>query len=229
MKKYFINALIILGFLFSIFLSDYLILGIGKINKVNHEENVSFVNTLKDENKLLKKEVDRLRLLNDLDKYTDYNILKSEILLRDVYNFHETITIKYGQDKSLKKGMAIVSENGLVGVISKVNKKTSIVKLLTATDSNISIQIAENYGALNAYDKNSQRLIANNFNNYEVIMKDEEVYSSGLGLIPEGIYIGKVEYVKNTKEDIDQEVKIKSDVDFANLKYIGIIKGIKEV
>ena len=227
MKKYFINALIILGFLFSIFLSDYLILGIGKINKVNHEENVSFVNTLKDENKLLKKEVDRLRLLNDLDKYTDYNILKSEILLRDVYNFHETITIKYGQDKSLKKGMAIVSENGLVGVISKVNKKTSIVKLLTATDSNISIQIAENYGALNAYDKNSQRLIANNFNNYEVIMKDEEVYSSGLGLIPEGIYIGKVEYVKNTKEDIDQEVKIKSDVDFANLKYIGIIKGIK--
>lgn len=229
MKKYLVNILIVAIFLICLFLSDYLFLIFGKTNYHNYETNKIEVSTLQSENKALQKELNQVRSLNGLDNYQAYDILKTEILLRDVYNFHETVTIKYGQDKSLKKGMAIVAENGLVGIIEKVNKKTSVVKLLTAHDSSISVQIGENYGALNSYDQKSQYLIANNFNNYELIMKEEEVYTSGLGLIPQGLYIGKVEHTKDTKENIAQEVFIKSNVDFGNLKYLAIIRGIKNI
>ncbi len=229
MKKYVVNIIIIIIFLGCIFLSDYLIITIGKTNWHNYETSALNLKMLKDENKVLKEELNGVLTLNGLDKYQDYDILKTEILLRDVYNFHETVTIKYGKDANLKKGMAVVSENGLVGIIEKVNKKVSIVKLLTAKDSNVSIQIGENYGALNSYDNALNMLIANNFNNYELIMKNEEVYTSGLGLIPKGIYIGKVNYTKNTKENIEQEVLIKSEVDFDNLKYLAIVKGIKSL
>ena len=229
MKKYLINISIIVLFILSLLLSEYIIMIIGKTNYYNYQDNKVELRSLKDENKLLKKELNSLKNINNLDNYIDYDYLKSEILLRDIYNFHESITIRYGKDKSLKKGMAVVSEKGLIGIIDKVNKKSSVVKLITAKDSNISIAIDENYGILKTLNKDKNYLVANNFNNFEVIMKNDEVYTSGLGLIPEGIYIGKVINTKDTNNNIEQEVYIKSENDINNLKYVAIIKGLKEV
>ena len=226
MKKYLINLLLIFVFILVIWGSNYGLLLIGQTNYYNHQNNNPVNLVLENENKALKEELTRVLTLNNLDNYNDYDYLKSQILLRDVYNFHETITIKYGKDQNLKKGMAVVNEKGLIGLISKVNQKTSVVKLLTAQDLSVSIKIGESFGALDEYSPSKNYLIAHNFNNYELIMKNEEVYTSGLGLIPEGIFIGQVENSKNTHE---QEVLIKSNVDFANLKYIAIIKGIKEL
>lgn len=226
MKKNLINILIIFIFIFSLIFIDYILLIIGFPNYYNYQKSNVENNVLVLENKQLKEELNSTLSLNGLDKYQEYDFLKSNVLLRDVYNFHESITIRYGQDKNLKKGMAVVSDKGLIGTISKVNKKTSIVNLLTSKKSNISIKIDESYGALNDYNQNKDYLIASNFNNYEVIMKDDEVFTSGLGIIPPGLYIGKV---INTKEkNIEQQINIKSEVDFNNLKYIGIIRGLKD-
>ena len=57
-------------------------------------------------------------------------------------------------------------------------------------------------------------------------MKDDEVYTSGLGIIPPGLYVGKVINIK--EKNIEQQINIKSEVDFNNLKYIGIIRGLKD-
>ena len=226
MKKNLINILIIFIFIFSLIFIDYILLVIGFPNYYNYQKSNVENNALVLENKQLKEELNSTLSLNGLDKYQEYDFLKSNVLLRDVYNFHESITIRYGQDKNLKKGMAVVSDKGLIGTISKVNKKTSIVNLLTSKKSNISIKIDESYGALNDYNQNKDYLIASNFNNYEVIMKDDEVFTSGLGIIPPGLYIGKV---VNTKEkNIEQQINIKSEIDFNNLKYIGIIRGLKD-
>lgn len=229
MKKYILNGCLLILFILVIIFSDYFLLFLGKTNYYNYQNNPVDLNILKNENKTLKEELDRALSLNNLDNYNNYEYLKTQVLLRDVYNFHETITIKYGKDKNIKEGMAVVSPEGLVGIINKVNKKTAVVKLLTAKDSVISIKIGQCYGALDEYNQAKNQLLAHNFNNYELIMKDEEVYTSGLGLIPEGIYIGKVANAKNLPENIEQEIKIESPVDFANLKYLAIIKGIKEL
>ncbi len=226
MKKNLINILIIFIFIFSLIFIDYILLIIGFPNYYNYQKSNVENNALVLENKQLKEELNSTLSLNGLDKYQEYDFLKSNVLLRDVYNFHESITIRYGQDKNLKKGMAIVSDKGLIGTISKVNKKTSIVNLLTSKKSNISIKIDESYGALNDYNQNKDYLIASNFNNYEVIMKDDEVYTSGLGIIPPGLYVGKVINIK--EKNIEQQINIKSEVDFNNLKYIGIIRGLKD-
>lgn len=229
MKVKFFNILLISGFILTVILADYIFIGFGKINPNNYKNNSGELEILKNENEQLKNELNQIKSLNELEKYSSYNYLKSQILLRDVYNFHETITILYGQDKQIKKGMAVVGEKGLIGIVSKVNKKTSVVKLLTAKDTRISVKIDESFGALDDYDLKKDCLIASNFNNYELIMKDEDVYTSGLGLMPEGIYIGKVQSTKDVKANIAQKVYIKSENNFNKIKYIAIIKGMKEL
>ncbi len=227
MKKYLLNILIAFIFLICLIFMDYIFIIISKTNYYNYQNNNLDALILKQENQTLKNELNNVLSLNNLDKYQDYDYLKSKIVLRDVYHFHNSITILYGQDQNIKKGMAVVSENGLIGLISKVNQKTSTVKLITSNNLNISIKIGEEYGMLNKYDLAKNNLIAQNFNNYELIMKNEEVYTSGLGLIPPGLYIGKVNNTNN--KDIEQVVSIKSDVNFNDLKYVAIIRGLKDV
>ena len=123
MKRKLFNIGLMMVFIGIIFLANYIILVIGKLNYYNYQNSSMHVNNLTAENNQLKKELDEIRSVNNLDKYISYDYLKSELLLRDIYNFHETIVIKYGKDKNIKEGMAVVSENGLLGIISKVNKK----------------------------------------------------------------------------------------------------------
>ena len=229
MKRILFNVAVFSLFIFGIIFGDYLIYGIGKLNYYNYQDSIVELNALKSENKVLKKELDNIKKANNIDNYLEYDYLKSELLLRDIYNFHNTITIRYGYDKNIKKGMAVVSEHGLIGIIEKVGKHSSIVKLITSSANSISVAIDEDYGVLNDYDVNNNYLVASNFNNYEVIMKNDEVYTSGLGLIPEGLYIGKVVKTINTTNNIEQKVFIKSDNNFNNIKYVAIIRGIKEL
>lgn len=229
MKTKIINIIIIVLFITVLFNFDYILIFLGKINVSNYQENKTELKTLKNENKQLKNELNDVLILNKLDQYQEYDYLKSNVLLRDVYTFNSTLTIRYGKDQNIKRGMAVVNDKGLIGIISKVNKKSSVVSLLSSNNVNVSIDIDENYGALTKYDANKKMLIAHNFNNYEIIMKNDEVYTSGLGLIPKGLYIGKVNATKNINANIEQSVAIKSDVDFNNIKYVAIIKGIKEL
>ena len=131
---------------------DYLLIFLGKLNSKEIIVDSVKINTLTMENRQLKQELNDTLELNELDKYTDYDLVKSNILVRDPYNFTKQITIRYGKDKKLKEGMAVVSNNGVLGIISKVNKKSSIVKLLANNDINVSIKIDDNYGMLKKYD-----------------------------------------------------------------------------
>ena len=80
---------------------------------------------------------------------------------------------------------------------------------------------------LKKYDFSNNVIVGGNFNNYEIIMKNDEVYTSGLGLIPEGIYIGSVVSTKNN--NVEQSIMIKSNNNFNNIKYVGIIRGLKNL
>lgn len=227
MKIKIINLIIIVVFLVMLFNFDYLLIFLGKLNSNEIIVDSVKISTLTMENRQLKQELNDTLELNELDKYTDYDLVKSNILVRDPYNFTKQITIRYGKDKKLKEGMAVVSNNGLLGIISKVNKKSSIVKLLTNNDINVSIKIDDNYGMLKKYDFSNNVIVGGNFNNYEIIMKNDEVYTSGLGLIPEGIYIGSVVSTKNN--NVEQSIMIKSNNNFNNIKYVGIIRGLKNL
>ena len=117
---------------------------------------------------------------------------------------------------------------GYWGLLARLIK-SSVVNLITSSKTNISIQIDENYGILNSYNRSKDYLVATNFTNYELIMKNDEVYTSGLGLIPEGIYVGKVITAKDTNNDVEQNVLIKGADNYNNIKYVAIIRGIKQL
>jgi len=163
-------------------------------------------------------------LINSLDLsiIDKYQYQYSKIIYRDIYEFYNEITILKGKNSNIHKKSAVINENGLIGTITKVNKNSSVVSLITNKDSNISIKVNESYGILK-YSNNS--LIITSINNYENITVGSVIYTSGLGKLPEGIKIGKVESITTNNLGIEKQITVSPFADFDKINYVAILNG----
>lgn len=161
---------------------------------------------LKLKNKELEDEVRELRKFVNSD-LNEFSYVIGKVKYRDLYKFNEEIVIDV---RDVSKGDAVVNSEGLVGIV--VSDKGN-VKLLTST-YNVSVSIGECYG---------------NLSNGSVDMVDKEcnvsvgdkVYTSGLGNIVKGIYVGSVSKAGNDSLGLVLDINL---IDNSNLNYVGVIK-----
>ena len=155
----------------------------------------------------------------------NYNIdyLNSYIIYKDIYNYLKEVTILGGKDKNLKENYPVIFNNTLVGTIKKVNKTTSIVKLITNNESILSVKINNEIGILE-YDN---ALKITGISNYGNIAIGDEIYTSGFGNIPENIYIGKVKDIILDSKNIEKIIYLDYSIDLKGINYVTILKESK--
>jgi len=193
----------------------------------NNVYNLMFVrNDYKDaEIRLLEEKVRYLESeydeLNDFKEsmslYASYNYLVTRVIFRENYFYDAEIIIEKGSNDGIKSGMAVVNEDGLVGIVTDVLNETSKIKILYNID-NLSVDVNGVYGKL-VYENGN--LMIKDISRDVVINLNDEVYTAGLGNIKEKLYIGKVSNVKDGV--IEKEIIIESKVDFNNLNYLIVV------
>ena len=113
---------------------------------------------LKAENKSLKQELKNIKNFNK-DNYDKFNYVDCKIIERNIYDFYDYIIIDKGSENDIKKDSAVISEKGLIGIVEKVYKLNSKVKLITSEDINISIKINDTYGVIDNYNRNKDAVL----------------------------------------------------------------------
>ena len=183
-----------------------------KLNKLTTEKyNANF---LESENKRLKK------ILEDIT-YSS-NIVIAKVLIDKQSPFLKSIIINKGSKNDLKKGMAVLSDNYLIGKIVEVNYTTSRVLLLSDLNSRIPVSIEPGsiQSILSGDGKNSGTIQYTK--NNTKINSDSIIYTSGTGgLLKPGIPIGKI--YKNEKQNI-----LNFFIDFTQLRYVKVSSYIEE-
>ena len=199
-------SLFIVVFLFVLLREPFLCL-ITNINKFfivpSNDLEMSLV---KSKNIYLEKEYEKLLdFKNNIDITYDYIITN-------------TIVNSYGFDKILINGNdydindEVVNENGLVGLISKVNGKHSEVTPIY--DTKILVKINDIEGKILRKDDNNN-LIVGNLSNYDDINVNDKVYSN------KDSYIGKV--VSVSKRSVNTEVVVETTTIQKNC-YVAVIR-----
>lgn len=178
-------------------------------NNINNNYCTSLEN---DYNELLK--------INDFKITSELNLVVSKVMLRDIYEFSDTLTIYKGTNAGIKEGNAVITDKGLIGVISKVNKESSVVELITNKSSNISVRIGSSYGILNMQDNS---LIVSDLSMYDDVFIGEEVYTSGIGNLPGDIYIGNVIDIKANNTEIEKILEVSPVVDLSMINYVMVV------
>lgn len=169
--------------------------------------------------KHLKEELDNIKKINDIEFDDNLDIIVSRVKYRDVYEYSNTLTIFKGTKNNVNIGDAVLTNNGLVGVISKTYDYYSVVSLITNKKSNISVKINDAVGVLKM--KNS-KLVVTSINNYKNISIGDEIYTSGLGNLPDNIYVGKVKSVSLNDTEIEKVIEVDIENRLDTLDYLFI-------
>lgn len=168
------------------------------------EPNIEIV-TLKEENRRLK------------DEYTSLLDFKSRINIDEDYTITNVHKSNYGFDKivlngSFKENSEIVSDEGLVGIITKSDNNLSYGDYLFNT--HILVRIDDTEGKIYGRD-NDGNLLIKEISNYNNIKINDNVSSM------HGMCIGKV--VNIIYEDLESIIVVKMG-SVNNLNYVGVIE-----
>ncbi len=173
---------------------------------------------------VLKAKEEKLIASYNYDDYLDYSLEYSKVLFRDIYHLNKEITIYKGTEENIKKNNLVINQDGLVGIVTKVKKHSSQVALLTNEHTSMSVKVNESYGILKC---KNQKLIVEGIDNKQEIHIGDKVTTSDLSIYPEQIFIGTVANITLDPYEIEQQLEIKSNVNFDNLSYLGILTELR--
>lgn len=179
----------------------------------------------------LKKDNKELRdILGEKETLRDKEPLPATVIGRNPDRWHEMIIIDKGKLQGIKKNMAVITANGLIGKVKSVNQFSSTVQLLSAMDpkNRISAVIQGDtpaYGFVQGFDDKQKLLMVKGITSGTNIEKDQTVVTSGMGgVFPEGLMIGKVVEVKQDQYGLSQTAYVKPGADFYDIKNVIVIK-----
>ena len=165
------------------------------------------------------------------DNFSDYEIINSSVIQRNVGYWYDTITIDKGISDGVKEEYAVITKEGLVGKIIKTSNLTSTVKLLTSIteETKISVKITDGeeniYGLLTKYDEKTNNFVIEGIAENKEIKKDLIVTTTGLdNIFPSGIVVGKVTDISKDNFDLTTFVYVKSNINFDDLRYVMVAK-----
>ena len=203
----------------------------------NSKEKLDNSILIKEINNDYQKEIENLKNtlnLNSLNSSKEF--INATVVKRSTNYWYNLITIDKGKKDGIKKGYAVVNNNGLVGKIIKVNNNTSDIKLLISNleDNYVSAgfiyEDKQYYGLISDYNLINNELILKNvigdFNKEKV--KGVNITTSGLSdSFSSGLIIGKVKDIKKDIFKTSYDFIIEPSVDFNNLNIVSVIKGDK--
>ncbi|MGV3041360.1 rod shape-determining protein MreC [Staphylococcus rostri] len=179
---------------------------------------------LKSENEKLKKELD----MEDISKYEP---VSAGVLARQPDQWINTLVIDKGAKDGIKPNMAVMTTEGLVGQVSKVNQFSSQVNLISTKGrlNRLSVNVLhdsnEVFGLIDHFDEKNDRLIVSDIDNNEDVKKGDKVVTSGLGdQLPKGLYVGEVEKVQNDQYGLSKQVSIKTGANLNQIMHVYVAK-----
>ncbi|WP_374720183.1 rod shape-determining protein MreC [Parageobacillus toebii] len=201
-----------------------------KENKMLKERLEEYV-SLEAQVQTLKKENERLRaLLNKKESLRDFVPIQATVIGRNPDRWQETVIVNKGQQHGVKKDMAVITPEGLVGKVQHAAQFTSTIQLLSASDqkNRISayVQGKENvFGLIEGYDEKRRALLLKEIPFDAKIKKKQKVLTSGLGgIFPKGLVIGEVMEVVPDQYGLTKMVYVKPAANFYDIDDVIIVK-----
>ncbi|MFB5944858.1 rod shape-determining protein MreC [Albibacterium profundi] len=167
------------------------------------------------------------RTIRDTSLQPRYSYIEARVINNSVNQKNNYLTVNRGSRHGIKKGMGVISSNGVVGIVLNVSPNFATIQSLLHSDTKISASLSksEAFGSLvwgqNAVDP--QYAVLKDIPNHVEVAKGEQVVTSGYSLFPSGVIIGQVEETGILSGSSFLDIKIKLNNDFSTLRYVYIV------
>lgn len=192
-----------------------------------------------DELARLESEVQRLNkdnaelneILGKKDELSKFKPKQATVIARNPDRWNELLIIDKGKKDGIKKDMAVITANGLIGKVKNSNDFSSTVQLLSSMDptNRISAEIQADgksyFGLIEGYDNEKGLLLLKRIPADAKIKKNQNVISSGKGgVFPKSLPIGKVVEVVPAEYGLTQTAYIKPGANFYDIEHVMVVE-----
>ena len=182
----------------------------------------------------LQQQVTEAQLLSTLVDYerrhVDNKYVAATVIARDVSPFMHYVIIDKGSDAGLRKGMPVVTDQGLVGNIAAVTAGAARIQLINDPGStiNVILQKSDVEAVLNG--QITGEIVLNMISQNATVQAGDLVMTSGLGgNYPANIVIGQVVTIRNEASSLFQSASIQPAVDFSQLEIVLVITNFQPI
>lgn len=189
------------------------------------------VNALRRENmriRLEEKELEELRELANVLNYESvsdsYHFVAASVVAMDNSRCFSSFTINAGTESGISENAIVLSGNGLVGRVSETGNGYAKVVSVIDDHVNVSFQVARDMTILGVVtgDGNSA-LKGYTLNGEAGIVEGDILLSTGIGMYPEGIEIGRTTSVVYNSDAQLMTIEADPFVDFRNLRKVVVL------
>lgn len=172
----------------------------------------------------LKVENDALRKLLGLDLRKDYATIPAKVIGYYANKWQSEVILNVGNSDGILEGMAVVNEDGLVGIVIMSGNDSCNVRLINDTQSNIGARILSSRKLGVIHGEQDGRISLDFILIDEPVFKGDIVITSEYGNLPAEILIGRVSEVSEDPGDAYKKIEIEPFVDLKSLEYVLVIK-----
>ncbi|MDD7738731.1 MAG: rod shape-determining protein MreC [Lachnospiraceae bacterium] len=220
------------------FLTDCLT-GFQSVQKLSaeNEELKQKVKELTEENNRLalgQEELERLQDLYELDQsYSEYDKVAAQVISKDPGNWYSTFVINKGTNDGIQKDMNVISDGGLVGIVTEVNSNSATVRSIIDDSSSVSAMTASTQdncivtGDLRLMDEG--KIAFSQMNTNDTVAVGEKIVTSNISeKYLKGILIGYISEVTEDSNHLTNKGYIIPVVDFQHVSEVLVIKELKQ-
>ena len=190
------------------------------------------IRELEEENKDIRMSRDELDQLSDLSRSYRFKPFKhkrasaaARITEIDYSNPFIVFTVDAGTEMGIKKDSIAVDGNGLVGKVFDCGSGWSKIVSILSQNNNVSFKVSKRPKVTGVVSANENGELEGYIMNPErKIIKGDVLVTSGVGVYPEGITIGKVKTVDYDENRQLRVITVKPSVDFDSLQKVAIFK-----
>lgn len=196
------------------------------------------VDTLTEENNQLiqdREELQRLRKLYDLDEqYADYEKVGARVVAKESGNWFQLFTIDKGSNDGIEPDMNVISDGGLVGIVTETGPNWATVRSIIDDNSNVSAMVSTTSdqcivaGDLRLIDEGSLNLVKLTDTENKVHVGDKVVTSYISEKFLPGILIGYISELNNDSNNLTKSGYITPVVDFRHVQEVLVVLKQKE-
>jgi len=169
-------------------------------------------------------------LLDFARAYPEYTYVGASVIGRDPSPFLKYIHINRGSDDGLRRGMPIVTQQGLVGRVSQVTATAALVQLITDPTVTVNVRLEPSRAEAILSGSITADIGLDMIPQDITVEPGDLVLTSGLGgNYPPNILIGQVTGVRSQDYDLFQSASLQSVVDFTNLEIVLVITNFQPI
>ena len=199
------------------------IFDIQKENKRLRETNITLSNEVSG---LKEARLENLRLnqLLDFRLKHDYKMTAARIVGKTLIQTRNNITLNVGENDSVKVGMPVITDKGLVGKIVAVSNTYSIAQILLNKDLKISAKDQRSrVDGIIGWEGGDRLLMKNVSKSSDAMTGDVVITSEYSNIFPQGIPIGYMTSV-GTVDNLFKKIEVECFVNFETLEEVFVLR-----